>query len=124
MSSKKVAVVRICGQTRLNEKVKRTLTLLNLHRKFSCAVFDNTPSVMGMLKRIETFITYGEISDEVYKTLVEKRGQKTKDGLKPFFRLSPPLKGFERKGTKHPFAMGGACGNRGDKMDALLKRMI
>jgi len=44
-------------------------------------------------------------------------------GLKPVFRLNPPRKGFERKGIKKPFKLGGALGYRGEKINALLERM-
>ena len=45
-------------------------------------------------------------------------------GLKPYFRLTPPVKGFERAGIKKPFSMGGSLGYRKDKINDLIKRMI
>lgn len=45
-------------------------------------------------------------------------------GLKLFFRLSPPRKGFERKGIKVPFSLGGVLGYRKEKINDLLQRMI
>ncbi|MAG78175.1 50S ribosomal protein L30 [archaeon] len=45
-------------------------------------------------------------------------------GVKPFFRLSPPSKGYERKGIKKPFSMGGAIGYRKEKINLLIKRML
>lgn len=45
-------------------------------------------------------------------------------GLKKFFRLHPPLKGFERNGIKKPYSIGGALGYRGDKINDILRRMI
>ena len=45
-------------------------------------------------------------------------------GLKPVFRLNPPKKGFERKGIKKPYSVGGALGYRGDKIKAVLERMM
>ncbi len=45
-------------------------------------------------------------------------------GLKRVFRLSPPSKGFERKGIKTPFALGGALGDRKEKINVLLKKMM
>ena len=44
--------------------------------------------------------------------------------MKPFFRLHPPRKGFERKGIKMPFKLGGVLGPRGDKINNLIKKMI
>jgi large subunit ribosomal protein L30 len=45
-------------------------------------------------------------------------------GLKTFFRLGMPRKGFERKGIKVPFSLGGALGYRKENINDLLKRMI
>ena len=45
-------------------------------------------------------------------------------GLKPFFKLSPPAKGFERGGTKKPYSMGGVLGYRKEKINDLIKRML
>ncbi len=45
-------------------------------------------------------------------------------GLKPFFRLTPPAHGFERKGIKKPYSMGGALGYRKEKINELIRRMI
>lgn len=44
-------------------------------------------------------------------------------GLKSFFRLNPPIKGFEKGGIKKAFSLGGAIGYRGAKINDLIKRM-
>lgn len=53
-----------------------------------------------------------------------KKRLKDLPGLKPYFRLSPPVKGFERQGIKKPFSMGGVLGYRKDKINALIQRML
>lgn len=53
-----------------------------------------------------------------------KKELKDVPGLKTFFKLSPPTKGFERKGIKTPFSLGGALGYRKDKINELLRRML
>lgn len=45
-------------------------------------------------------------------------------GMKKFFRLNPPRGGFERKGIKQPFSMGGVLGYRGSKINELIKKML
>lgn len=45
-------------------------------------------------------------------------------GVKKVFRLSPPSKGFGKVGIRYPVTQKGALGNRKDKIDELLKRMI
>lgn len=44
------------------------------------------------------------------------------EGMKPVFRLHPPVKGYE--GNKHAYAEGGALGYRGAAIADLVGRMI
>ncbi|MFH1638262.1 MAG: 50S ribosomal protein L30 [Candidatus Woesearchaeota archaeon] len=53
-----------------------------------------------------------------------KKELKDIPGLKLFFKLSPPVKGFERKGVKKPFSLGGVLGYRKEKINDLIKRML
>ena len=43
-------------------------------------------------------------------------------GVKPFFRLHPPSKGF-RRSVKRPYRSGGELGYRGEAINELAKRM-
>ena len=62
---------------------------------------------------------------ELSKKIIEKNvGLKNFAGLKPFFRLTPPKKGFERGGIKKAWQAGGALGYRGNEINELLLRMI
>ena len=118
--------------------------MLRLYKKNYCCVLPNTPIYAGMLNKAKDYITWGEISDESYALLAQKRGEEYKGRLednkgkvkynkfivfnnkkiKPFFRLSPPRGGFERKGIKIPFSKGGALGYRADGINDLIKKMI
>jgi large subunit ribosomal protein L30 len=53
-----------------------------------------------------------------------KKELKDVPGLKQFFRLGMPRKGFERKGIKVPFSLGGVLGYRKDKINELIQKMI
>ena len=121
-----IAVIRIKGQVGIRQRVKETLYRLRLRRKYACVVLaEPTAEQMGMIKSVKDFVAFGEISEETYKKLVEKRGKKDKDGgLKPFFRLHPPVGGFERLGIKKPYARGGSLGYRGKDMKKLVMKMI
>lgn len=154
----KIVVIRIIGQQGLNQDIKKTLKLLNLHKKYTCSIVENSPHSLGMIKKIKDLSTWGEISEKSIANLLEKRGRlpgnkpltkeylkeklnsdintianeimegkkKLKDipGLKPFFRLTPPRGGFESKGTKKPFSVGGTLGYRKEKINDLIERMI
>ena len=92
--------------------------MLNLKSQNNCVIVPLTPVYKGMMQKVKDFATFGPINKETKEMLIKKYGeQKT-------FRLSPPLKGYERKGTKKPFKLGGALGNRGEKINDLIKRMI
>lgn len=43
-------------------------------------------------------------------------------GIRPFFRLHPPRKGYE--GIKRPYSLKGALGNREKEINKLLERMV
>lgn len=63
--------------------------------------------------------------DEFVKDFLDfKRELKDIPGLKPFFRLKPPTKGFERGGIKTPFSLGGVLGYRKGEINKLIMRMI
>ncbi|MBR9691701.1 50S ribosomal protein L30 [Candidatus Woesearchaeota archaeon] len=125
----KIAVIRIRGSIKLKKELKDTFNMLKLYKQHNCVILNATPSIMGMLKKIASYVTWGEIDNETLNLLKEKREEKTKDKkgreiTKKFFRLHPPRKGFERKGIKLPFKVGGALGYRGEKINDLIKKMI
>jgi large subunit ribosomal protein L30 len=45
------------------------------------------------------------------------------DGIKPFFRLHPPTKGYKRT-IKRPYRAGGELGDRGEAINELASRMV
>ena len=143
-TAKRLAAIRVRGLTEIRTKIEYNLRMLRLYKKNYCCVVPNTPIYEGMLKRAKDYITWGEIDDETFNTLVEKRGEEFKGRetdskgkieyndfvvinskkLKKYFRLSPPRKGFGRKGIKNPFTIGGALGYRGEKINELIMRMV
>ena len=129
MADKKLAVISVRGEINLDDGTLRTLRQLNIEGKHVCVVVIDNPTNNGMIKKVESYVTWGEIDDVTYKELLEKRGEETTDNegnkvLKKYFRLHPPRKGFERKGIKKSFNTGGALGYRGEKINDLIKRML
>lgn len=53
-----------------------------------------------------------------------KKELKDIPGLRLFFKLNPPIQGFERKGVKVPYSLGGVVGYRKDNINELIARMI
>ena len=125
--AKLVALIRIRGEVGVTKTIKDTLNILKLYKKNFCTVHKAVPSTMGMIKKAKDYITWGEISEEVLKELIDKRGEPNPQDskrTKPFFRLHPPRGGYGRKGVKQPFSVGGALGCRGDKINDLIRKMI
>ena len=123
--SKTIAVILIRGTIGLAPDIRTTLEKLNLQRKNNCVLVKNTENMIGMLFKVKDYVTYGEVDDVLIKKLQEAKGRKDKEGkLKPFYRLNPPKGGFERKGIKKSYSIGGALGHRGPEMPLLIKKMI
>jgi len=140
----KIVTILVRGLINIKKPVKDTLKMLRLTHKNHCAVLDRNPTNSGMLKKVKDYITWGEINDETYQELIEKKGEEykgpetdSKDKIKykkffihnnkkykKYFRLNSPKKGFGRKGIKIPFKVGGALGYRGEKINDLIKRML
>lgn len=123
----KIAIIRIRSANRASGAVKDTLDMLKLHKRQYCSVYDKTASVEGMVKKVKDFVTWGEISEETYKMLVAKKGEKDSrdpEQIKPFFRMNSPKGGYEAKGIKVPFTMGGALGYRGEAINSLIEKML
>lgn len=120
VSKKKLAVIRIRGGIMVLTSIKDTLKMLNLNKVNTCIILEDTPVNRGMIKKAKDYITWGTL-DSTTESSLQKINNTKKDNA---FRLSPPKKGFERKGIKKPFSKGGALGNRKNKINELIKRML
>lgn len=150
--SNKLAIVLIRGLINVHPDIKKTLELLRIKQKHVCVVVDDNEINRGMLQKVKDYATYGSVDEAFFKEMLDKRVQmvgksdvkidsakiakeyfsgkvklaefETKYSIKPFFRLHPPIGGFERKGIKMPFAKGGVLGNRKDAMKDLIAKML
>ena len=113
-----IAAIRIRGPVRVEGKINDTISMLKLSRKNSLVLLPDTPSITGMITKVQSFITFGEINEETKKLLREKKGEKK------VYHLHPPRKGFGRKGIKTVYKAGGALGNRGKDINNLIQRML
>jgi large subunit ribosomal protein L30 len=113
-----LAVIQIRGTINVPEKIKDTLKHLKLKRVNNCRIIADSVYVRGALEKAKHLLTWGFIDSETLKLL------KKKDKESNVFCLSPPVKGYGRKGVKFPFSRGGAYGDRSDKINDLIKRML
>jgi 50S ribosomal protein uL30 len=139
------AVVRLRGSAKINPKISDALAKLRLRRVHSCTLLQGSKTNRGMLLHIEDFITWGQINSDVLVKMLEKRGKSKsgsridakqakaiankiiKDGtpnssdVRPVFGLTPPSGGFRSIRLQYP---KGDLGDRGEKINELLMRMI
>lgn len=115
----KLAIIRIRTSIDQTNQVKETLRRLNVAEKYHCSIAEDTPSLRGMLHKVSHMVTWGEINDTTLKQLHDKKGKDSK-----YYRMHPPRKGIGKRGIKLPFSQRGAYGNRGEKINDLVARML
>ncbi|EFD92279.1 MAG: 50S ribosomal protein L30P [Candidatus Parvarchaeum acidophilus ARMAN-5] len=147
----KLAVIKIRSSISKSNLINKSLRVLGLKKLYSCTIINDSEVNRGILKNIESVITYGEIDANTLSKLLIKRGMISNKkriaaseqdinafcdsflknekklnelGIKNMFNLHPPIKGFEKKGKKAPFSLKGAFGYRGKEINNLLERMI
>ncbi len=113
-----VGVVLVRGLVGIRVDIKKALATLKLGRKHACTLHTDSVALRGQLRKAKDYVAYGTITAATRKTLEEKRG------AGPVWHLHPPRGGWERKGTKKSFQEGGALGNRGERMNELIARML
>jgi len=140
------AVIRIRGSVNISPRIEKALQIMNLRRVSNLSLWPETPHSLAMIKKVKDYVAFGKINDDVLEKLVLKRAKplvpeekvdlkkvagelkkgKTprQTGIKNLFKMSPPLGGYERKGVKVPFNQGGALGDRKEKINELIEKMI
>ena len=69
------AVVKVRGTVSAQREARETLDLLRLARTNHAILIDNRPSYMGMLYRVQNYVTWGEASKETVALMLQKRGK-------------------------------------------------
>ncbi len=113
---KLIAVVRVRGVQGVRWRVKKLLArFFLLTRRNHLVLLPDSPSLRGALAEGKDYITWGEATADLQAKLKQKLGDKK------VYRLHPAVKGFGS--LKRAFPKG-ALGNRGDKINALIEKML
>ncbi|MEM3356513.1 MAG: 50S ribosomal protein L30 [Candidatus Bathyarchaeia archaeon] len=70
-----LAVVRVRGVISPQREARETLEILHLVRSNHAVLIDNRPSYLGMLRRVQNYVTWGEVTKETVALLLKKRGR-------------------------------------------------
>ncbi|GGL50764.1 50S ribosomal protein L30 [Halocalculus aciditolerans] len=69
------AVVQLRGEVNMRDTVDDTLQMLNIHSVNHCALVPETETYQGMVAKVNDYVAYGEPSEEVVASLIERRGE-------------------------------------------------
>ena len=72
-----LVVIRIRGVSDIRGDIQDTLKMLNLNRNCNATIIDDRPSYQGMLKKAQSYITWGEPTKETVIRLLKERGRTT-----------------------------------------------
>jgi large subunit ribosomal protein L30 len=77
MSEKRkcLAVVRVRGIPNASRDVRETLEMLHLLRVSHATLLDNRPAYLGMLRKAQHYVTWGEISKDNITLLLREKGR-------------------------------------------------
>jgi len=69
------AVVKVRGTISAQREARETLELLRLPKTNNAVLIDNRPSYIGMLYRVQNYVTWGEVSKETVGLMLKERGR-------------------------------------------------
>ena len=75
--AKAFLVVRISGQADVPYWAVTTMTLLKLEKKYRATIIPEQENTLGMLRKIQHYISWQEIDVETVKELLDKKARKS-----------------------------------------------
>lgn len=111
---KPVAVIRVRGTVSAQDEARDTLSLLHLDHTNHAILIDDRPTYKGMLQKVNSYVTWGEVTKETVTAMLEKRarlaGNKKLDaayleklGVKSFEELADAIMTGKAEHGKLPF---------------------
>ena len=69
------AVVQVRGVVNTRQDIKDTLKMLRLHHINHCVLVADTPENLGMIRKVQDYVAYGEVDAATLETLLKTRGR-------------------------------------------------
>jgi large subunit ribosomal protein L30 len=70
-----LVAVRVRGTVSAQKEARETLELLHLNHTNHGLLIDNRPSYLGMLQRVNNYVTYGEPTKGIVSMMLQKRAK-------------------------------------------------
>src|SRR3989344_868689 len=93
-----IAVIRIRGEAKVSDKLESTMQMLGLKKRNNVCILQENDSNMGMIRKVEDFVTWGEVSEDI----INKLKQKNKGKGKNVFNLPPAKKSLKNVRRRYP----------------------
>jgi|TARA_B100001013_G_scaffold167160_1_gene100188 large subunit ribosomal protein L30 len=75
--AKAFLVVRICGQADVPYWATTTMSLLKLEKRYRATIIPEKDNTIGMLRKIQHYVSWQEIDVETVKELLDKKARKS-----------------------------------------------
>jgi large subunit ribosomal protein L30 len=72
---KSIVAVRIRGTVSASMQARETLQMLHLTRNNYGVLVNDRPSFLGMMRAVQDYITFGEVSSETVNALIKERAR-------------------------------------------------
>ena len=107
------------------QKVKDYTTYGTIDEKTYIDMLNKRGELVGQIKvSTDKKVDTVSIAKEFFAGKLKLKDFESKYNLKPYFRLHPPIKGFERAGIKMPFSKKGVLGDRKEAISELIAKML
>ena len=70
-----LVAVKVRGEISAQREAKDTLAMLHLSHSNHAVLIDSRPSFLGMLQRVQAYVTWGEASKETVTLMLKERGK-------------------------------------------------
>lgn len=76
-----IIAIRMRGTVGVPKDMQETLKRLRLTKRFSLMMYPDTPSIRGMLEKVNPYISYGEATEEGIRIVIERMRVKGGDSI-------------------------------------------
>lgn len=116
--NEKIIVVRMRGEIGTRREMIDTFKMLGMKKLHSFVVLEKSPSIIGMVRKIDNFSAWGEPTPETLK-LIE--GISKRQGAWMVGGLKSPKGGIKSKKLRYPRGNLGYCGAA---INEMIKKMV
>ena len=70
-----LVAIKVRGTISAKREARETLDILKMKKTNNAVILDNRPSFIGMLYRVQNYVTWGEVTKETLTEMIKKRGR-------------------------------------------------